>query len=574
LQSYIEFTGRMRDGIDLRHLSRWLIPLILVVSAVTVVEPAHAQVALTLSPTVINTYMGTYVTDLVTLTSTDGLPHTITLYVSAGGPWWGPWWTPASFSPNPVNVPAVGSVTSTLTLAIPDVCAGADFPGPYPVTFTIEAHEGATTVTSASLMVNMVYAGPPLSISIASSEPSYIVGDTVTLQMSSNLPAQYVLKVKKPDGSTWKSATGTLPATFSKPATEPTGTYSAELTASYCGIAYASTSFYVGPSTYDVTISLRGLPTDVTTALLVDGSKVADMRGGDVKVLTYSIGSSHTFQVDQYASGAPGYRYYCKANTWTASAEASNTFEYEPQYHLDVSTDPPGVTDVTSSGWYAVGSSASISSVPTEVEGTKGTRYVFIAWTVDGTQKSGNGFTVVMDTPHKVVAKFDTMYLLTILSDYGNPKGGGYYESGDTATFSVDSPSGFLIQHVFVEWTGDYRGKDPKASVTMDGPKTVTATWTTSYFQLYIVAGVVAVIAVVAGLLLWRRRMAGPSAVKPPPPPAPPTPTEVPETPSPAPATGTPSKRAVSIALRCTNCGHELKKGQVYCPECGQKQTD
>jgi len=567
----------MKGGIELPKLSRWLIILILIVSMASLARPAYAQVAITLSPTVINTYMGTYVTDLVTLTSTDGLAHTITLYVSAGGSWYGPWWTPASFSPNPVPVPAVGSATSTLTLAIPDICQGADFPGPYPVTFAIEAHDGATTVASASLMVNMAYAGAPLSISIAPSKASYIIGESVTLQMNSNLPAQYVLKIKKPDGSTWKSASGTLPATFSKVATEPTGTYTAELTASYCGTAYASTSFFVSPNTYDVTISLRGLPTDATTALLVDGNKVADMRGGDVKVLTYSIGSSHTFQVDQYVGGAPGYRYYCKANTWTTGAEGSNQFEYEAQYYLEVSTDPPSVTDVTASSWNVVGSSVSISSVPAEVEGTKGTRYVFATWTVDGTSRPGNGFVVVMDAPHKVVAKYDTMFLLTILSDYGNPKGGGYYKSGDTATFSVDSPVGIGIQQVFVEWKGDYAGTDPKGSVKMDGPKTMTAVWTTDYFQLYIIIGAIAAIAVVAGLLLWRRR-GGPSAIKPPPPPPLEPATQAPETPTGAaestPETGSATKQPVSVAFRCTNCGRELKKDQVYCPECGQKQID
>lgn len=566
----------MKGEIELRQTSRWLILLILLVSTITAVTPVHAQVAITLTPTAINTYMGTYVTDLVTLTSTDLLsPHTVTLRVSAGGPWWGAWWTPASFSPNPVTVPAGGSVTSTLTLVVPDVCQGADFPGPYPVTFTIEAQEAGMTVTSASLAVSILYAGPPLSISLASSKASYIVGETVSVQMSSNLPAQYALKIKKPDGSTWKSATGTLPATFTKAATEPVGTYTAELTVAYCGVAYASTSFFVGPDTYDVTVSLAGLPTDATTALLVDGNKVADMKGGDVIVLTYTIGSSHTFQVDQYVSGATGYRYYCGANTWTAGAEGSNAFNYAAQYYLEAGTDPTGVADTTPSGWYAAGSSASISPVPAEVEPAEGTKYVFTTWTVDGTPRSGNGFPVVMDAPHKVVAKFDTMYLLTIASDYGNPQGGRYYKSGETATFSVDAPVGFGIQQVFVEWKGDYSGKDPKGSLIMDGPKTVTAVWTTSYLQLYMIVGVIAVIAVVAGLLLWRRSRAGPSAVKPPPPP---TPAEAPETPA-EPSARTAkaaisSKRAVSVAFRCTNCGHELKEGQTYCPECGQKRTD
>jgi hypothetical protein len=234
---------------------------------------------------------------------------------------------------------------------------------------------------------------------------------------------------------------------------------------------------------------------------------------------------------------------------------------------------------VTSSGWYAKDSSASIAAVPTEVEGASGTKYVFVTWIVDNTPRSGNGFAVVMDAPHKVVAQYETRFLLTVVSDYGNPSGSGYYKSGDTATFSVISPVGIGIQHVFAEWRGDYTGSDPKGSITMDGPKTVTAVWTTSYFQIYIIIGALVAVAVVVGLLLWMRRRGRPSAVKPPPPPPPPMPAaEAPATPaeqaSSIPSTETGPKPAVSIAIRCTNCGHELKQGLVYCPECGQKQID
>jgi hypothetical protein len=128
-----------------------------------------------------------------------------------------------------------------------------------------------------------------------------------------------------------------------------------------------------------------------------------------------------------------------------------------------------------------------------------------------------------------------------------------------------------------VQWSGDYTGNEPQGSITMDGPKTVTAVWTTSYFQLYLIIGAIVAIAVVAGLLVWMRRRGGPPAMKPIPPSPPPV-TEVHETSagpaSPLPETETVSKPAVSIALRCTNCGHELKEGQIYCTECGQKQID
>jgi hypothetical protein len=425
-------------------------------------------------------------------------------------------------------------------------------------------------VSGASLTVELLGASVPVSVDIASSKPSYMVGETVTLKMDSNVPAEYSLKVKKPDGSTWGQAHGILPATFTKKAAEPLGTYTAELVAYYCGTAQASTTFAVTPDTYDVTVSFAGLPSDATTALYVDGSKVADMKGGDVRVLSYPIGSSHTFKVDQYVDGARGYRYYCASNTWTASATGSNAFNYVTQVHLEVSTDPTGITPVTESGWYAHGSSASIASVPNEVDGSPGTKYRFAEWTVDGTPRAGNGFTVIMDAPHKVVARYDTFYKLTVISDYGDPQGSDYYKAGETATFSVNSPVGFGIQQVFVEWKGDYSSKDSKGSITMDGPKTVTAVWTTSYMQLYMIAGAVVAVAVVAvALMLLARRRVTPAALKPPPP--------EPEAPPPPPPEETappPPSKAPEITRRCTSCGHEIAEGEIFCRECGQKQTD
>ena len=117
-----------------------------------------------------------------------------------------------------------------------------------------------------------------------------------------------------------------------------------------------------------------------------------------------------------------------------------------------------------------------------------------------------------MDAPHVVVAKFETMFLLTILSDYGNPKGAGYYKSGDTATFSIDSPAGvFGMQEAFVEWKGDYDSKDPKGSLTMNRPKTVIAVWATTSFELYLATGAGGI--VVLQLLSWaaavRRKRSG-----------------------------------------------------------------
>jgi hypothetical protein len=66
-----------------------------------------------------------------------------------------------------------------------------------------------------------------------------------------------------------------------------------------------------------------------------------------------------------------------------------------------------------------------------------------------------------MDKPHTVKVSYITQYLLKVTSNFGDPKGGGWYAEGDVAKYSVTTPSGFLIQHFFVSWTGDIASTQP-----------------------------------------------------------------------------------------------------------------
>jgi hypothetical protein len=47
----------------------------------------------------------------------------------------------------------------------------------------------------------------------------------------------------------------------------------------------------------------------------------------------------------------------------------------------------------------------------------------------------------------------------------------------ETVVLSVDSPRGFLVRKVFQGWSGDVESSSGVLSLTMDGPKTLTAVW-------------------------------------------------------------------------------------------------
>ncbi len=324
------------------------------------------------------------------------------------------------------------------------------------------------------------------------------------------------------------------------------------------GFSSSVVYFDVTPNTYDVSISLDGVPTTVSIPLTVDSQAQGSIGGSEIKTLTFSLDTSHTINVAQYVAGSSGVRYFSAQNSWTVNSAGSHTFSYSTEYMFTVATSPVGVAQVTGAGWIKSGSSVQTSQAPDTLNGSAGTKYVFKGWMVDGALQPGNPISITMDKPHTAVATYETQYQLIVDSQYGNAKGAGYYANGTTAVFSVTSPVGFLIQQVFVKWDGDFTGTSPTGSITMDMPHRIHANWTTSYFQLYILVGVIAAVVVIAAILLMRRRQtAGPAEMKP-------IPTATSESGLPPPEPG-------GEAVKCTSCGADVPTGQNYCQNCGSK---
>jgi hypothetical protein len=455
------------------------------------------------------------------------------------------------FSPNPVTVPGAGA-TSTLTI---DAGANGLCPGTYSFTVTAtHVQAGADSGTSASFSLTVTPAGPPLQATVTTDKPEYRLNDKVTIQMNVNKPAEAQLTVQPPSGSPKVYGPTEVYGPVSQTLTADTvGRWSATFEAGVCSeVSSAVAYFDVNPNTYDVSLSLSGVPTGISVTIQVDGQDQGTTQGS--KVISFKVETSHTITVEQYVAGDAGVRYYCSQNSWSVSSADSHTFTYQTQYQFSVTTDPSGVTPTTGGGWYSDGTPVQTNQAPATVQGTSGTQYVFKDWELDGAAQSGNQLSVTMDKPHTAVAKYTTQYQLVIDSPggIGDPQGAGYHDAGSTATFSVTSPVGFLVQQVFVRWEGDYTGSSPQGSVTMDGPKTVHAVWTTSYTQLYIAAGVavIAVVAIIAAIYMTRRKRKGPAPEKKP----------------------MPSAAGVEAeGVKCASCGTENLAGEKFCTNCGEK---
>jgi hypothetical protein len=270
-------------------------------------------------------------------------------------------------------------------------------------------------------------------------------------------------------------------------------------------------TFTVAPNTYNVYISLSGLPATLAAGLQVDGASQGTIGGAQNKTLSFPIGTQHTITVDQYINVTSTSRYYDLQNTWTVTATASHVFSYQLRYllaeevgilhnnemtmfpypHIGTTTVQWGAFTSATGGplnidvWYPVGTVVYPFQAPTIVYNPypNGTRLVLVGWQLDGVNQTGlpagasSASTITMNGPHTVIYMYALQYRLWVVSDYGNPQLPGnwnssagvpyyttdqasnptvvssWYEKGTIATASVTSPVGFTIQTVFQYWS-------------------------------------------------------------------------------------------------------------------------
>jgi Divergent InlB B-repeat domain len=156
------------------------------------------------------------------------------------------------------------------------------------------------------------------------------------------------------------------------------------------------------------------------------------------------------------------------------------------QYQLTTSSNVAGTVS-PAIGPYNESSTVNITATsPTTISGE---RYVFNGWTGTGTGcYTGLNLQaqVTMGSAITETATWEHQFNLTVTSDHGTTVNQGWYDAGTIATAgltsgTVNGTAG--TQYVFTGWTGDASGNGLTSSgITMNSPKTATATWKTQYY--------------------------------------------------------------------------------------------
>jgi uncharacterized repeat protein (TIGR02543 family) len=275
---------------------------------------------------------------------------------------------------------------------------------------------------------------------------------------------------------------------------------------------------------HEVAVRTSPIPLD----LLVDGSPVVGAATS-----WWREGSPHTIDAPTPQVVSSGRRYVFAS--WSDGGVASHsiaptapaTFEatFRLQFLLTVAS---AHGSPTGAGWYDE-SAAAAFGVEATVPGGTGTRYVFTGWSGDSTYPRPDS-SLSMDGPKTVTATWRTEHLLTIITPHGTAEGGGWYTEGGVATASVpDTVTVNGTGYRFTGWSGDSTDASSAVFVTMDGPKTLTATWTVvpqgppssaalDVLPWIVLAILVAVVGFLIFFVLQRRRRKEDEESRPPPP--------------------------------------------------------
>jgi len=259
------------------------------------------------------------------------------------------------------------------------------------------------------------------------------------------------------------------------------------------------------------------------TKVYVGATPVATLRGGESVSISFDLGTTHSIGVDSIVEHPTetGIRFKAEADRITVSElSLTASFPYYTEYYIGFETDPSDAAQLTGSGWYKEGYTLRVSA-PTEVEiaDEPGTQYRFSNWWLPtGETVSDKNLSLTVSMAGSCIANYNTYYLLTLTSTYGETEGSAWYKAGSQAEWGMASHE-VRMPGILGLFGGKYQAVNPGGTKLMDGPKTIAVDWEPNYTMPAILIPL-AILLIIFGsyglYLLWRGLQPKPVPVAPP----------------------------------------------------------
>ncbi len=342
-----------------------------------------------------------------------------------------------------------------------------------------------TTSNTVNVIVNPELVAPQILATpntINQTGTSTLTSNPVTTGTS---PYTYQWFQKAPGGS-YTTVGGNSPSlTFSDSTTVGTWTFLLQVTDN-TGYSINSTA---------VEIRLTSTPVFIITVIQTAHGTI------NPQTTTVSSGENQTFiispdvgcniadvSVDGISVGAvTSYTFIHVVANHNITAEFTDSSDY---YFIDV-TSPLGSPTPSAQ----VNPGDSFTASVTSPDGNSSHRMVCTGYSIDGGAPiSGTSHTFIeVQANHTIKFHWQEQYHLTVISPEGSTTGAGWYSPGATVTVSIPNniiTSDTGVRQIFTGWTGDATGTDTTSNpITLDTPKTVTATWKTEYQVTYATSG-------------------------------------------------------------------------------------
>jgi hypothetical protein len=290
-------------------------------------------------------------------------------------------------------------------------------------------------------------------------------------------------------------------------------------------------------------------------------SGIVNVSGGGDKVWTVNFTAPTVEGTIQFSA----YAYYLDNGVWTfyddptlGPGHSQITIKVSQYANLLVNMGVPGLvvtignaSETTSqTGDFTVKLPVGVPyllSAPSDLEFQNATRIVFNGWQ-DGSNQSAR--IIILSGDFGLIGSYRHQYLLKASSQPGSSYQ-KWCEIGSNVTlreadFAPNSSflTAFGGKYVFSGWSGDVNSHSSEITLTMDSPKSVTATFSIEYGYLIIIIPIIiasGILGEVVLLSLKRRKRAQPGE-----------PVHIPT---------------------CPNCGEVIEEGWAHCIHCGTDLT-
>ncbi|HEX7363995.1 MAG TPA: Ig domain-containing protein [Dehalococcoidia bacterium] len=460
-----------------------------------------------------------------------GSPYYATLTATGDNP---PFtWAVISGTPPPgVNLSPLGALSGTPTMA-----------GTY--NFTVRVTDSVAATASQPFIITI--SQPPLNFlttSLVDAKEGVTYRDVIRVSGGTTPYTWSMTSGNLPSGITLGSSTGYISGI---PEKGTAGTYSFII-----GVTDSSSPAISGQQTfglvvekggYTATITIgSGLKAGQTKINVSGGGTIATLNGGQSTSLGLDLGAIRSISVDALVTDPTeeGVRYKAEETSITVTESAPiATFDYNTEYSINLQTEPSKVGQLSGSGWYREGYNLRFTA-PDQVNdpSSQGVQYRFAYWQLPtGESVSGKDLNLTVGAAGTCKAYYDTYYLLTITSPYGDAADNEWYKAGSEAQWSMKNTQ-VKIQGILGVFGGKLNAVNSTGTTLMDEPKTINIEWQPDYTLPFIMIPLTIILLVLGGYglyLLLRSAQPKPAPAPPPyypymPPPPPVQPVQPPQT--------------------------------------------